>query len=384
MPGMRSPAALFLTVLAVVGPVGPVARPSTVFAAAASIPSREQELAAIRAEITGLQGRLTEVRKRENDLVSRLEGLDLEVRLQERRVAEATTARDLAAARATAAETAVEDLVARLAEVEEDLRQRLASLYRLGGEGYVRLLLSAEPGSDVLSAVRTIRFLARRDRETLDRYQAVQADLARERDELVARLAEVEEWTRTEEGRRRELLTAQRRQRELLAEAEAERRALAERAVELADKERKLSTLLDGLYGRGEAPLAGTPLQDFRGVLDWPIRGEVAIAFGPRLDPRYRTRVPHNGIEIVTEPGAEVRAVYPGKVLFAAPFQGYGPTAVVHHAGRVFTLYAGFDHLGVAAEDMLSLGQVLGTASDRLYFEIRVENKPEDPLGWLR
>jgi septal ring factor EnvC (AmiA/AmiB activator) len=30
------------------------------------------------------------------------------------------------------------------------------------------------------------------------------------------------------------------------------------------------------------------------------------------------------------------------------------------------------------------LGEVVGLASDRLYFEIRVQNTPEDPLNWLR
>jgi septal ring factor EnvC (AmiA/AmiB activator) len=79
-----------------------------------------------------------------------------------------------------------------------------------------------------------------------------------------------------------------------------------------------------------------------------------------------------------------VKAVYPGKVLFAADFQGYGPTAIVHHAGRVFTLYAGLSGLRVKRGDVLSLGAALGTASDRLYFEIRIENQPQDPLAWLR
>ena len=30
------------------------------------------------------------------------------------------------------------------------------------------------------------------------------------------------------------------------------------------------------------------------------------------------------------------------------------------------------------------IGDAVGLASDKLYFEIRVENRPEDPLSWLR
>jgi len=82
--------------------------------------------------------------------------------------------------------------------------------------------------------------------------------------------------------------------------------------------------------------------------------------------------------------GAEVVAVYPGKVVYAAPFQGYGPTVVVQHAGRVFTLYAGLSSISVARDSLLSLRQPLGRAASSLYFEIRVENRPEDPSQWIR
>ena len=130
--------------------------------------------------------------------------------------------------------------------------------------------------------------------------------------------------------------------------------------------------------------MSGRSILDFQGVLDWPAAGEVATPFGPRLDPRYGTRVPHNGIEIATEPGQPAMAVFSGKVMYAAPLQGYGPTVVVLHPGRVFTLYAGLDQMRVAPEDVVSLGAMLGSSSDRLYFEIRVDNRPQDPLEWLR
>ncbi len=159
---------------------------------------------------------------------------------------------------------------------------------------------------------------------------------------------------------------------------------LTTRTAELADRERKLANFLDFLYGRTPGNPAGTPMQQFRGVLDWPAEGKVTEGFGQILDPRYKTKVPHNGVDLAVAPGAEVQAVFAGKVLYAAPFQGYGNTVIVQHPGRVFTLYAGLSALRVGKEDMLSLGDAVGLASDKLYFEIRVENRPEDPLGWLR
>ncbi len=287
-------------------------------------------------------------------------------------------------ARVAASERAVAALEAALAAARVDLGRRLTGLYRLGRQGYLRLFLSLRPDAQLLPSIRLMRYLARRDRATIDRYTEDRERLASERDRLREARAEGERWIRQERSRRAELVRLRDRQAALLASAEREHQVLIVRAGELAVRERKLAGMVDLLYGRNPQAVAGQPMQAFRGVLDWPARGRVTAGFGPLLDPRYRTRVPHNGVDIATAPGGEVRAVFPGKVLYAAPFEGYGPTVVLFHAGRVLTLYAGLSEARVQREDVVPLGHVVGLASDKLYFEIRVENHPENPSSWLR
>jgi septal ring factor EnvC (AmiA/AmiB activator) len=352
-------------------------------APAAAQESREAELERLQGEIARLQSRLSGVQQRERTLASELEGTRLQLELQERRVAEAQAARALAGQRMATLEAEVASLERRLVTVRGDLRGRLAALYRLGRAGYMRLLLALAPGQEVLPAIRQLRYLARRDGELVERFQDTRARLGFEREELHEQRGRLEGWVRQEELRRAELDRLRGRQAALLARVEGERRALETRSDALAEQAQKLSNLLAFLYGRSPNP-AGTPIQGFRGVLDWPVAGRVSIPFGPRLDPRYRTKVPHNGITLQTRAGAEVEAVFPGKVAFAAPFQGFGQTVIVQHAGRAFTLYAGLAQPRVGQGAVLSLGQLLGVAGETLYFEIRIENRPQDPLLWLR
>jgi septal ring factor EnvC (AmiA/AmiB activator) len=346
--------------------------------------SREQELENLRGEIARLEARLGEARKLQTGLRGELDAAELELRLQEARLTEAVTARDLAARRAKEGEKEVTRLEAALVQARQGLRRRLSGLYRLGRQGYLRLFLALKPDERLLPSIRLARYLARRDRAAVDRYQASRERLEQERERLASQRQELERWLAREEARRRQLAEVRRRKAVLLARVEQEGKSLSEQASALSDRERKLSNLVDFLYGRTTTNPAGTPIQQFRGVLDWPVQGKVTEGFGFRLDPRYRTRVPHNGLDLATSPAAEVRAVFPGKVLYAAPFQGYGPTVIVHHPGRVFTLYAGLSELKTGAGGMVSLGDVVGLASDKLYFEIRVENRPDDPLRWLR
>lgn len=346
--------------------------------------SRQAELDALRERILGLQERLGTLREKSRGLAGDLAEIEVEVELQERRVDEVRVERGLAEERVERAERSIADLEARLADSRRLLRGRLAYLYRLGRAGPLRLLFSIRSDADLLAGIRMLRFLARREADEIGRYLLDQKRLADERETLDRERRAVELLLAREDERLGELQDSRRRQRELLAAVERERNAVAAEARELAEKERKLANFLDFLYGRNPTPLSGTPVQELRGVLDWPAGGTVVQPFGPRLDPRYRTRVPHNGIDIETTPGSEVRVVFPGTVLYAAPFEGFGLTVIVNHPGRVFTLYAGLGDLRIAARDVVSLGQVVGLAGDRLYFEIRVQNAPEDPLNWLR
>lgn len=347
-------------------------------------PTREQELANLRAEISRLTSRLAETRRQQTGLQGELQAVEVELRLQETRLAEAAAARDLAARRVAEGESEVKRLEGALEASRAGLRRRLQGLYRLGQQGYFRLFLSLKPDRRLLPSIRLMRYLARRDRAAIDRYQQARTDLEHERGQLLARREEAEQWIASERVRRQQLVAVHERKEALLARVEREGRALAAKTTELADREKKLAAFLDLLYGRTPGSPAGTPMQQFRGVLDWPVEGKVTAGFGSILDPRYKTRVPHNGVDLAVSPGSEVKAVFPGRVLYAAPFQGYGNTIILQHPGRVFTLYAGLSALRVGKEDMLSLGDAVGLASEKLYFEIRVENRPEDPLGWLR
>ncbi len=233
---------------------------------------------------------------------------------------------------------------------------------------------AARAALPLLAAGDPARAVRGRDRRELAARRAEQAD---QRD----RAAELEERETTRLAR---LDALRRQQAEVVAALEREEAELRRQTAELVARQQRLTELLAFLAGRRPDGVGEVPIQRFKGVLDWPLAGEVVQGFGPRLDPRYRTRVPHHGISLAPAADTEVRAIFPGVVVFAEDFEGFGITVVVHHAGRVFTLYSGLASARVVAQDVVSSGQVLGRAASRLYFEVRVEDRPEDPLEWLR
>jgi len=117
----------------------------------------------------------------------------------------------------------------------------------------------------------------------------------------------------------------------------------------------------------------------------------VIESFGRQVDPKFSTVTFNNGLKIAAPPGSEVRSVFTGTVLFSQWFKGYGNLIILDHGNRVVSIYGNLKSPAVAVGDRVSAGQAIAGVGESeearagyLYFEIRQDNKPDDPRKWLR
>ena len=96
------------------------------------------------------------------------------------------------------------------------------------------------------------------------------------------------------------------------------------------------------------------------------------------------------GIEIGGTAGAEVRAAAPGRVVYTgAGLRAYGQLVIIKHGEVWLTAYGYNDRVFVAQGDSVIAGQRIATMGvgpgnrAMLYFEIRENGRPVDPLGQL-
>jgi len=126
------------------------------------------------------------------------------------------------------------------------------------------------------------------------------------------------------------------------------------------------------------------------GVPAWPVRGEITSGFGERIHPMYGKPAVHNGVDIAAPIGTPVRAAKAGKVRFAGRAGGYGLTVVLDHGGNVFTVYGHNHVIHVAEGEMVTEGARIASVGStglstgpHLHFEVRINGKPIDPVGWI-
>ena len=89
--------------------------------------------------------------------------------------------------------------------------------------------------------------------------------------------------------------------------------------------------------------------------------------------------------------GQTVRAVHEGTVAYADQFTGYGNLVIVEHGDGAYSLYGYLDvdrgrqggPRGGRRRRSARPGRNPG-GNPALYFELRVDGKPVDPLQWLK
>ncbi len=125
-----------------------------------------------------------------------------------------------------------------------------------------------------------------------------------------------------------------------------------------------------------------------RGKLPWPVDGRLLARFG---SPRNDTRSKWDGVLIQAAEGHQVRAIHPGRVVFADWLRGSGLLVIVDHNDGYLSLYGHNQSLLVGAGETISAGQPVATvgntggqAQSALYFAIRKQGQATDPGQWCR
>lgn len=125
------------------------------------------------------------------------------------------------------------------------------------------------------------------------------------------------------------------------------------------------------------------------GVFRWPldVPGQLTTRFGYS---RWRGRN-HNGIDIAAPRGTPVYAVDEGYVSFTGWKNGLGNTVIVDHGGGRQTVYAHLSSINVKKGAQVNKSTVLGgvgntgfSFGNHLHFEVHVNGRPVDPLGYFQ
>ncbi len=361
---------------------GPIAAQQPDRAATEALARRAAErLKALHAEADRLVAQ-------ERSLIGELRRLELNRQIKSEELKKIDAEAATLAAELAHTDAEVRRLEARDLAERPEMSARIVELYKLGQGRYLKLLLSTSDLRRVGQASRMVAALARRDRDRFAAYQQRLEELKKARAALEDRSARLAKLRVSAQRAQADAVRSVQARNALIKDIDARRDLTAQLAGELQGAQQKLQLTLRTLAAGGAPAEAPTlPFRPFRGDLDWPVAGTVRHGFGSGTALRGAAA---NGIEVAASEGAQVRAVHQGRVAFAGPFTGFGNLVIVEHAPQTFSLYGNLLEIAVAQGAPISTGQPLGTVGASaggtagLYFELRVDGRPVDPLQWLK
>jgi murein DD-endopeptidase MepM/ murein hydrolase activator NlpD len=129
-------------------------------------------------------------------------------------------------------------------------------------------------------------------------------------------------------------------------------------------------------------------------VLVMPVLGRNSSNFGMRFDPYFHVWQLHAGVDVAAAGGTAIKAAAAGRVVRAGPAGPYGNYTCLYHGdyhGRgIATCYAHQSQILVSVGQTVAQGEVIGRVGttgaptgNHLHFEVRIDGRPVDPLGYL-
>jgi len=351
----------------------------------------QEKLDKLRARMQEVQARLGNEQGQRSEAEKRIEALDREVsalaaKIHGNRQQQAATRKEIERLYRKA-----QDLRERLAAQKDRVARLAYSTYVMGRQSRLKLFLNQQDPAVINRMLGYHDYIVAARARTVDQindWASQVAALSREQqsrqDDLRALEKEYQSEQNALEKRREERKTA-------LAAIKSRITSSTDELSRLKANESHLEQVLEALKKylaeQQSRRVVEGAFRSMKGKLQFPVSGPIVARFGDRRS----TGVRWDGIMFRPRDGAEVRAIFDGRVVYADWLRGFGLLLIIDHGDGFMSLYSHNDSLYKQVGDWVGAGEVIATVGTSggldepgLYFEIRHDGEPQNPLSWCQ
>jgi septal ring factor EnvC (AmiA/AmiB activator) len=363
---------------------------------------QQEELDNLRKRIAAMQVEMDKTSEAKSEVSDSL-------RESERAISNSNRKLSLLAARLHAADSKLNNLQAeqralsvKVANQQLLLGKLLYQQYLGGKQEYLKLFLNDQDPNQAIRNLQYYQYIARGRAAWITELRSDLVALDQTSKASLAQRAELASL-RTEQAAQKQTLENEKRARQRMLARISTRLHQQHREIShLQRDENRLAQLVDkitrmlsqpksnSLFRNDNLPdnhFDGSPFDQLRGKLTLPVRGVVTNRFGAL---RPDSPVQWKGIFLKASSGQAVKAIAAGQVVFADWLRGFGNLIIIDHGEGYMSLYANNETLYKQVGDVLhggdtiaSVGNSGGSEDFGLYFELRYQSKPFDPMKWM-
>jgi murein hydrolase activator len=273
-------------------------------------------------------------------------------------------------------------------QLKQSLARQIRAAHAMGRQERLQLILNQQEPVKLERLWTYYSYVARARVDDLNELRATLERLQTSEQELTAageRLIELKKEKQTEAA---SLAQSSQERQVLLAKLDREAQEQGSELDRLKQDERRLQNLILAVQNAAKdvqfQPRSNKSFANSRGRLQWPVKGKLVQDFGVATASSQS-----NGVLIRASEGDPVHAVADGQVIFADWLVRYGLLMIVDHGKGFMTLYAFNQSLYKSVGDTVKSGEqiaAVGRSGGRpipaLYFEVRENGRPINPMHW--
>ena len=382
---------IFFSILILVSVVSPALAGKKVAGKIDTLLKDEQaELKILRRKIAQQENAISKVGKKESAVLKNLQKIGSQLKLKKREL-------EIYKWNFKNNQKKISSLEPRLKKAEQKIKShkkilglRLRSIYKEGPMFPLRVAFSSNNVTDLMQRLKYMDLIAQQDSQMLQEYLTKLEKIKQDKSSLYKVRAKLVSLKKNTVSKKREIEKTKKEKSVYLKKIKRKKNLSVKVRKELLAASNNLNSLIDKLLMKlvsGE----GLDISDKKGRLKLPLKGRILNKFGRKRVKEYESYIVYNGINVRVRRGTPVQAVFDGKVLYTGELEGYGNLVIVGHGKEYHSLYGHLDSIKVAANKVVKTGEVIALSGDSgslegetLYFELRKNGKPIEPVRWFR
>ncbi len=283
-------------------------------------------------------------------------------------------------------------LTEKLDRRQQYLDEQIRAIYKHQYGSNALMLVTVKDYQDLVRKSKYISLVAYHNSKVINSYK----DELQEINSRKRKLEGLQEKLKINKGnvqkKKHELQTNRVKKDKLLATIKSKRISYEKRIRELERSSKKIQYMVKGLKAKKiPTSIIGKGFKSLKGNLPWPVNGKVLTPYGRYNEPKYNISILRNGIEINANPEDKAKAIAGGRVVYVGRVEDYGMLLIVDHGSGYHSLYGNLSEMFFKKDELLVKGMDVGKVSKSkllnvpaLYFEIRYQGKPLNPMEWLK
>jgi len=346
----------------------------------------------IKQQISAHQEQYRLASEKEKDVLVELDEVDQSLNQYSQKLSVLT--KEIAAIdrKIDAAKKKSESLFKQIAKTEKYVSKRLVALYKLKRIGASQIFYNADSFSDVFASYKYLSYILSYDNQTRSKLLADKKRL----EQLFGELRHKRQQKQAMQNRVSDIHSHMQRQKQerskILKDIQNQKHLAKKAMLALKQSANNLDRTINDIRDTAnKTHLQNILFNKNKPKLNLPVNGKIINDYGTYTNEKLGITRFRSGVYIIAEKGEPIKAVCPGRVLYAKWFKGYGNMIIIDHGDSYYTVYAHADEIFKHKGDLVEQGEVVGTLGDTgsmvgpgLYFEVRHHGKPINPIKWLK